>query len=155
MLARIEAECKGADYAIMLDQFGYVAKVSLTDIIVVKGGTAYASYAASALEGVSRGLLLSLLPENGVPALEKNLTLQDLWTAIEVFIYETGTEIRSIVKIDGRQIGEGGLGPVIRKAIRVYKSYIEEHGEPIEYKRYWLRWAANPVALTSSCSACP
>jgi len=133
MLARVEAECKRADYAIMLDQFGYVAEASLANIMVVKGGTAYAPYATSALEGVTRGLLLRLPPENGVPAFEKNLTLQDLWTADEVFICGTGAEIRPIVKIDGRQIGEGGLGPVTRKGIQVYKSYIEEHGEPIEY----------------------
>lgn len=133
MLARVEAECKGADYAIMLDQFGYVAEASLANIMVVKGGTAYTPYATSALEGVTRGLLLRLLPENGVPALEKNLTLQDLWTADEVFICGTGAEIRPIVKIDGRQIGEGGLGLVTSKAIQVYKSYVEEHGEPIEH----------------------
>ena len=85
----------------MLDQFGYVAEASLANIMMVIGGTAYTPYATSALEGVTRGLFLMLLPENGVPALEKNLTLQDLWAADEIFICGTGAEIGPIVKIDG------------------------------------------------------
>jgi branched-chain amino acid aminotransferase len=78
MLARVEVECKGANYAIMLDRTGYVAEASLTNIIIVGGKAVYTPYTTSAMEGITRGLLLKLLPENGVSAFEKNLTLQDL-----------------------------------------------------------------------------
>jgi branched-chain amino acid aminotransferase len=74
-----------------------------------------------------------LLPENGVRAEERNLTLHDLWNSDEAFICGTGAEIRPLVKIDGRTIGEGAMGPVTRKAIGLYEMYIKEHGEPIEY----------------------
>ncbi len=59
----------------MLDQFSYVAEANRANIMMVKEGKTFTPYAMSALEGVTRGLLLRLLPENGVPALEKNLTL--------------------------------------------------------------------------------
>jgi branched-chain amino acid aminotransferase len=133
MLARLEAEAAGADYAIMLDQAGYVAEASLANLMTLKDGTAYTPYTTSALEGVTRNLLLRLLPENGVRAEERNLTLHDLWNSDEAFICGTGAEIRPLVRIDGRAIGDGGMGPVTRKAIELYERYVKEHGEPIEY----------------------
>jgi branched-chain amino acid aminotransferase len=78
MLARVEVEYKGANYAIMLDRTGYMAEASLANIMIVGGEAVYTPYTTSALEGITRGLLLKLLPENGVSAFEKNLTLQDL-----------------------------------------------------------------------------
>jgi len=133
MLAKVEAETAGADYAIMLDHAGYVAEASLANLMTVKRRVAYTPYATSALEGVTRNLLLKLLPENSVRAEERNLTLHDLWNSDEVFICGTGAEIRPLVKIDGRVIGDGGVGPVTRITIRLYERYIKEHGEPVKY----------------------
>jgi hypothetical protein len=61
-----------------------------------------------------------------------------------VFIYGTDAEIRPIVKIDGRPIGEGDLGPTTGRAIQVYEDYIEEHGVPIEYESDYLRKYLSP-----------
>jgi branched-chain amino acid aminotransferase len=133
MLAKVEADTAGADYAIMLDHVGYVAEASLANLMTVKDGVAYTPYTASALEGVTRNLLLRLLPEGGVMAEERNLTLHDLWNSDEVFICGTGAEIRPVVKIDGRTIGDGDMGPVTRKTIGLYERYIKENGEPIKY----------------------
>ena len=133
MLASVEADNAGADYGIMLDHLGYVAEASLANLMTVKDGVVYTPYALNALEGVTRNLLLRLLPENGVEAHERNISLFDLWTSDEVFVCGTGAEIRSITVIDGRRIGDGEDGPVTRKAIEVYLAYIAEHGEPIPY----------------------
>ncbi|MCK4702416.1 aminotransferase class IV, partial [Candidatus Bathyarchaeota archaeon] len=129
MLAKVEAQVAGADYAIMLDHTGYVSEASLANLMIVKNDVVYTPYATSALEGVTRNLLLCLLPMNGVEACEGNITLQDLWTADEAFICGTGAEIRPITMVDGRTIGDGGTGPVTRKAIKLYETYIRENGE--------------------------
>jgi branched-chain amino acid aminotransferase len=133
MLAKMEAETAGADYAFMLDSAGYVAEASLANLMTVKNGVVYTPYTTSALEGVTRNLLLKLLPESNVRVEEKNLTLYDLWNSDEVFICGTGAEIRPVVKIDGRRIGNSSMGPITRKAISLYEKYIKEHGELIEY----------------------
>ncbi len=133
MLARVEAEVAGADYAIMLDHEGYVAEASLANLMIVKDGVAYTPYATSALEGVTRNLLLCILPMNGVEARERDITVQDLWTADEAFICGTGAEIRPVTTVDGRTVGDGAAGPVTRKAIDLYKTYIRENGEEIKY----------------------
>ncbi len=133
MLAKVEAQVAGADYAIMLDHVGYVSEASLANLMIVKDGVVYTPCATSALEGVTRNLLLCLLPMNGVEACEGNITLQDLWTADEAFICGTGAEIRPITMVDGRTIGDGGTGPVTRRAIMLYETYVRENGEQITY----------------------
>jgi len=133
MLAKVEAQVAGADYAIMLDHTGYVSEASLANLMIVKNDVVYTPYATSALEGVTRNLLLCLLPMNGVEACEGNITLQGLWTADEAFICGTGAEIRPITMVDGRTVGDGDTGPVTRKAIRLYETYIRENGEKIRY----------------------
>jgi len=133
MLAKVEAQVAGADYAIMLDHTGYVSEASLANLMIVKNDVVYTPYATSALEGVTRNLLLCLLPMNGVEACEGNITLQDLWTADEAFICGTGAEIRPITVVDGRTVGDGDTGPVTRKAIKLYETYIRENGEKIRF----------------------
>ena len=133
MLAKVEAQVAGADYAIMLDHTGYVSEASLANLMIVKEDVVYTPYATSALEGVTRNLLLCLLPMNGVETCESNITLQDLWTADEAFICGTGAEIRPITVIDGRTIGDGGTGPVTQRAITLYETYVRENGEQITY----------------------
>ena len=133
MLARVEARVAGADYAIMLDHNGHVAEASLANLMIVKDGVVYTPYATSALEGVTRNLLLCLLPMNGVEACERDITVQDLWTADEAFICGTGAEIRPITMVDGRTICDGAAGPVTWKAVELYKTYICENGEEIKY----------------------
>ena len=133
MLARVEAEVAGADYAIMLDHRGYVAEASLANLMIVKNGVVYTPYATSALEGVTRNLLLRLLPMNGVEARERDITVQDLWTADEAFICGTGAEIRPVTTVDGRPVGDDAAGPVTRKAVELYETHIRENGEEIKY----------------------
>jgi branched-chain amino acid aminotransferase len=133
MLARVEAQVAGADYAIMLDHNGHVAEASLANLMIVKDGVVYTPYATSALEGVTRNLLVCLLPMNGVEARERDITVQDLWTTDEAFICGTGAEIRPITKVDGRTIGDGDAGPVTQRAVELYKTYISENGEEIRY----------------------
>jgi branched-chain amino acid aminotransferase len=133
MLAKVEAQVAGADYAIMLDHMGYVSEASLANLMIVKDEVVYTPCATSVLEGVTRNLLLCLLPMNGVEACEGNITLLDLWTADEAFICGTGAEIRPITMIDGRTIGDGGTGPVTQRAIRLYETYVRENGEQITY----------------------
>jgi branched-chain amino acid aminotransferase len=133
MLARVEAEVAGVDYAVMLDHRGYVAEASLANLVIVKNGVAYTPYATSALEGVTRNLLLRLLPMNGVEARETDITVQDLWTADEAFICGTGAEIRPVTTVDGRPVGDDAARPVTRKAVELYETHIREHGEEIKY----------------------
>ena len=131
LLAGWEARRVGADLAIMLDKEGYVAEVSMANIFLAKNNEVYTPFTTNALEGVTRKLLMKLLSEDGYLVKEKNLTLKDLYTADEVFTCGTGEEINSLIEIDGRTIGDGKVGPIVKRAIKLYKKYIKENAVPI------------------------
>lgn len=130
-LAGVEAQRAGVDYAIMLDKEGFVAEVSMANIFVVKRGKVFTPFTTNALEGITREILMELLKKEGFYVGEKNMTFQDLYSADEVFVCGTGAEIKPIVEVDGRTIGDGEMGPLTKKAIECYWKYIDEEGIPI------------------------
>jgi len=130
-LAGVEAQRAGADCAIMLDKEGFVAEISMANIFLVKKGKVFTPFTTNALEGVTRSLLMDLLKKEGYQVEEKNMTFKDLYTADEIFECGTGAEIKPIVEVDGRTIGDREMGPVVEKAIDLYRKYIEEEGVSI------------------------
>ena len=125
------ARLAGADCAIMLDKEGFVAEFSGANIFLVKKGTVFTPFTTNALEGITREILMGLLKKEGYQVEEKNMTFKDLYTADEIFECGTGAEIKPIVEVDGRTIGDGEMGPVVKKAIELYRKYIEEEGVSI------------------------
>ena len=67
------------------------------------------------LHGVTRGLMIELAAERGVPVEERAIPLAELYRADEVFFTGTTTEVRPSVEVDGRKIGDGKVGPVARQ----------------------------------------
>jgi branched-chain amino acid aminotransferase len=122
ILAKIEARQAGALEAIMLNEQGYVAECTADNIFIVQQGALLTPAAAhGALRGVTRGTVLDIARETGLPARETDLTRYDVWCADECFLTGTGAEVIPVVKLDGREIGSGRPGPVtarVRAAFR-------------------------------------
>ena len=59
--------------------------------------------------------MLELADRNGVKWKEKNVTIAEMYTMNEMFT--TGTEggLAAAVEVDGRQIGDGKVGPVTKQ----------------------------------------
>jgi branched-chain amino acid aminotransferase len=131
MLANEEAKRAGAEYAIMLDKEGFVAEVSMANIFVIKNGGVFTPFTTNALGGITRDLLMDLIRSAGYVVGEKNMTFQDLYSADEVFLCGTGAEIKAIINVDGRMIGEGKIGQITKKAIELYLKFVRENGEDI------------------------
>ena len=130
-LASLEAKRSGVDYAIMLDKDGFVAEVSMANIFIIKKGAVCTPTLAHALNGITREILMKMYSAAGLKVEERNLTLQDLYSADEVFLCGTGAEIHGIIEIDERIIGEGDTGPITKKAIDWYINHIKEEGVSI------------------------
>jgi branched-chain amino acid aminotransferase len=132
ILAKIEALNGGCDEAVMLNAQGYVAECTGDNIFIVKGGRLFTPpLSAGALYGITRGVVLDLARENGLPTSEPDLTRYDLFNADECFVTGTGAEIIGAVKIDGRVIGDGKPGPVTRQLIAQYQALTKSTGVPI------------------------
>lgn len=132
ILAKIEARQFGALEAIMLNEQGYVAECTADNLFIVHHGALVTPPASQgALEGITRGAILAIAGEQGIPARETNITRYDIWCADECFLTGTGAEVIPVVKLDGRQIGSGKPGPVTRQVLEAFRLRVRTEGTRI------------------------
>src|SRR5476649_3041518 len=122
ILAKIEAKQFGALEAIMLNDQGYVAECTADNVFIVhKGELITPAASQGALKGITRGTVLEIAKELGVPVRETNMTRYDVWCADECFLTGTGAEVIPVVKLDGREIGAGKPGPVTHRVMAAFR----------------------------------
>ena len=131
VLARIEANDRGADEALLLDHQGYVAEATVDNVFIVANDTLIAPPTATNLKGVTRETILELARDLGGRAEERPFTLYDVWTAREAFMCGTLAEIVPIASVDGRAIGSGTVGPMTSRLIEAYTRLVRTTGTPI------------------------
>jgi branched-chain amino acid aminotransferase len=102
ILAKCEAIDFGCDECIMLNTQGYVTEGSGDNIFVIKGGVIYTPPSdAGILEGITRRFVAKeLAPSLGFRVVEKNMRLDEVLAADEVFLTGTAAEIIGVTEID-------------------------------------------------------
>ena len=129
VLAVREARAAGAHEALLLDARGAVTEGSSSNVFAVRGGRVVTPpLAAGILEGVTRGLVLRIAGEIGVPAAEVPLRPEDLEEADEVFITSTVREIVPVTRIGDIPVGSGRPGPV---TARLHHAFRRLAGGPV------------------------
>ncbi len=131
ILAKIEANCKGGDEAIMFDMQGHISEGSGDNIYIIKNGVILTPPTLNNLRGITRMVVLEIAEQLGIPVQETNLGYFDLYTADEVFVTGTAAEVAPIVLIDGRSIGSGRPGPITRQLMAAFKTATEREGTPV------------------------
>jgi branched-chain amino acid aminotransferase group I len=112
ILAKIQADLAGVDDAIMLDQLGFVAETNSTNLFLVRHGQVLTPHADACLPGITRGVVIRLCQENGIPVEERNLSLTEVYTADECFTAGTMGELAPVQEVDGRRIGPDVSSPI-------------------------------------------
>ena len=119
-----EAQQKGYDEVVLLNERGEVAECTAANIFCVKGGGALTPPISSGcLEGVTRSVLLEIAPQNGVRIEERALRLEDLFAADEVFISSTNRSVLAVGEVQGHTYA-AAPGPVTQKLERAFASYV-------------------------------
>ena len=85
------------------------------------GGGLVTPTTAACPEGITRQTVLDLAAAAGIPAVERDVSLTEMYNADEVFCTGTMGEIAGITVIDGRTIGGGAVGPVTTRIARLYQ----------------------------------
>jgi len=132
ILARIEANDRGADEALMLDGQGYVAEATVDNFFIVTERALLTPPTATNLKGVTRETILEVAASLGIKAEERPFTLFDVWTSKEAFICGTGAEVVPVLSVDDRVIGGGGIGPVTGRIVAAYHELVRSQGTPIQ-----------------------
>jgi branched-chain amino acid aminotransferase len=132
VLARMEANDRGADEALVLDAEGYVAEASADNIFIVDRDGLATPPVTAALSGITRETIVEIARDAGIPCIEKRLSLYDVWTAREVFVCGTAAEIVPVATVDHRTIGSAAPGPTTRTVMDRYAALVRSTGTPIE-----------------------
>ncbi len=122
--ACIQAIEAGADEALMLDPHGFVATCNSTHFFIVRRGEVWTSTGDYCLGGITRGNVIEICREAGIPVLEKNFSLTDVYGAEEAFVTGTFAGVVPVRSVDGRAISDG-RGPMVGRLQGLYKARIE------------------------------
>ena len=131
ILAKVEANNKGGDEAIFLDNNGYLSEGSGDNIFIINNGRVYTPPTINNLKGITRSVAIDILKDMGYEVHEQHIGLFDLYTADEVFVTGTAAEAAPITLIDGRSIGDGKPGPLTSRVIEAFKEVTRTNGTPI------------------------
>jgi len=131
-----EAISCGYDEALFLDHQGFVMEGSGENIFIVRDNTVYTPSLSSALDGISRRTVMTLLREVGVEVIEKQITRDEVYIADEAFFTGTAAEVTPIRELDNRQIGEGSRGPITEQAQQLYFASVEGRGTHTEWLNF-------------------
>ncbi|KAJ0080006.1 hypothetical protein Patl1_22766 [Pistacia atlantica] len=149
ILAKIEGNNANAADAIMLDKDGYVSETNATNIFMVKKGLVLTPHADYCLPGITRATVMDVVVEEKLVLEERRISLSEFHTAdeytlilIEVTylgvtligktarmdalqVWTTGTmgELSPVVKIDGRIVGDGKVGPVTQRLQNAFNCF--------------------------------
>ena len=127
-LAVDEAHDFEADEAIFLTADGHVSEGGGANIFMVRDGALITPPVTDdILEGITRDSILQLAAELGILVQERQIDRTELYVADEVFFCGTGAQVAPCVKIDGRVVGEGSIGPIAKKIGEVY--FAIAHGD--------------------------
>jgi branched-chain amino acid aminotransferase len=127
-----DAQCRGFDEVILLNERGEVAECTSANIFVANGNQVWTPPLSSGcLPGITRELLLGEVHVPGVPVAEKALTPGDLEAADEVFITSTTRDLLPVYQIEDKQVGGAEAARVkLQQAFSQFlQRYVAEHKE--------------------------
>ena len=137
-LARMEALNAGYDEAIMLNNKGHVAEGSAENNFVVKNGRITTPpLDADILDGITRDSAIKLLKSNKIKVLEKNLRINDLLKADEIFMTGTAAEVKSVTRVNKTKIGDGKIGEVTKELKELFMDTVMGKNKKF---RSWLKF---------------
>ena len=137
-LARMEALNAGYDEAIMLNNKGHVAEGSAENIFVVKNGRITTPpLDADILDGITRDSAIKILKSNKIKVIEKNLKINDLLKADEIFMTGTAAEVKSVTRVNKTKIGDGKIGEVTKELQELFMDTVMGKNKKF---RSWLKF---------------
>ncbi|MBA3794807.1 MAG: aminotransferase class IV, partial [Rubrobacter sp.] len=120
VVALLQALEAGADEALMLDPTGAVATCNATNFFIVRRGEVWTSTGQYSLNGITRRMIVELCKAHDIPVAERAFSLSEVYDADEAFVTGTFGGLTPVTNVDGREIGDGSMGPLTRRLNDLY-----------------------------------
>jgi branched-chain amino acid aminotransferase len=104
----------------MLDKNGFVAETNATNVFIVRKGDLATSRAVACPEGITRATVIEICAADKIRCVETDLSPVDVYSADEMFCTGTMGELTGVIQVDGRNIGDGTIGPMTSRLSDLY-----------------------------------
>ena len=137
VIACLQAEAAGADEGLMLDPHGFVNTTNACNFFVVRRGEVWTSTGDYCMNGITRGRVIEVCRDAGIPVFERNFSLQQALSADEAFLTGTFGGATPVHSIDGIVLGADagpstGPGPVTTRIRALYADCIRAEVERLQ-----------------------
>lgn len=132
-MAALEAEKMGYPEAIVLNDRGYIAGCTRGTLFAVSKGSLFTPRLSDGAErSIVRDVIFEIAASLSMHWQGKPLIHYDLWNAEECFVVSCGMHILSIIEVDGRTIGEGHPGPIVKQMAEIFQERMQQDGRALK-----------------------
>ena len=125
-LANREAWGKGFDEALILNNRGYLAEGSRTNIFFVKDRRLFTpALQCGCLDGVTRRVIFDLAKKYQFDIREGNFIVQDLFDSEGVFLTNSLLGVMPLTRLEGRPIAKGFAGRITKFLMQKYNTLLK------------------------------
>jgi branched-chain amino acid aminotransferase len=127
MLALKEAHQKRAAEALWFTTDNRLAEGCVSNVFLVKNSTLYTpTLNTPVLPGIARKAVCQITSQNSITLVEKDLSIDDVLAADEIFLTNVIMQIMPVVAIEKHTVGNGKVGPVTKKLIDYFSRFVEQ-----------------------------
>ena len=124
-LIKSEAVLNGFDEALVLNHDGHVAEGSAENFFIVRGDSLITPpIHAHVLEGITREILLQIIPELGLPLRLEAVSVDKIAALDEAAVSGSSRALLPVVEIAGQAVGDGRPGPLTRRILAAYHAFV-------------------------------
>ncbi len=128
MLALKQAHEKKAAEALWFTIDGRLAEGCISNVFLVKDSKLFTPTTNTpVLPGIARKTVCELAIANKIELIEKDLTIDDLLGADEVFITNVIMQVMPVVGIEKHNVGEGKPGAITKKIQEYYDEFAKNN----------------------------
>jgi D-alanine transaminase len=125
VLAHHHAREEGVDEAILVRD-GRALEGTASNLFIVSQGLLITPPTDNCiLPGITRDLVLELAQEEGIPYAEASIGVADLEQAQEIWLTSSTREIRPVIRLNGKPVGDGQPGPLWQRTCQLLDAYKE------------------------------
>ncbi|MFP5352224.1 MAG: branched-chain amino acid transaminase [Actinomycetota bacterium] len=115
-MAKLEATQAGFDEALMLNPLGHVSEGTGQNLFMVRNGEILTPPLIDGpLPGITRESIIQVAHDLDMPLVERSLTRADVYSAEELFLTGSATEVVPICEVDGRRFECGPITQTLQQ----------------------------------------
>ena len=130
MIALNAAHQRRAAEALWFTPDNHLAEGCISNVFLVKDSVLYTPpIETPVLAGVARKAVCQLALKNSIELIEKDLNINDVLGADEVFLTNVIMQVMPITRVEKHTVGDGKVGPMVKKLQRSFTEFVENECE--------------------------